>query len=54
MRANHQLESLVCNAIKCTRVQELGVRSWGTWGCEASKFPWTYDANEVGLKATGE
>lgn len=24
--------------------QELGVRSWPTWGCEASKFPWSYDS----------
>lgn len=24
--------------------QALGVRSWPTWGCEASKFPWSYDS----------
>ena len=23
-----------------------GVFSWGTWGCGASKFPWTYDSSE--------
>jgi uncharacterized protein len=23
-----------------------GCRRWGTWGCEVSKFPWTYDSNE--------
>ena len=22
------------------------VFSWGTWGCDVSKFPWTYDSNE--------
>lgn len=22
------------------------VFQWGTWGCEASKFPWSYDSNE--------
>ncbi|KAL7506048.1 hypothetical protein ACHAXN_003402 [Cyclotella atomus] len=23
-----------------------GVFNWGTWGCPASKFPWTYDSSE--------
>lgn len=23
-------------------LQELGVKSWPTWGCEKSKFPWSY------------
>ena len=23
-----------------------GVFSWGTWGCDVSKFPWSYDSNE--------
>jgi uncharacterized cupin superfamily protein len=23
-----------------------GVFNWGTWGCDVSKFPWTYDQNE--------
>jgi len=23
-----------------------GVFGWGTWGCPASKFPWTYDSSE--------
>ncbi|CAB9507032.1 Enzyme of the cupin superfamily [Seminavis robusta] len=27
-------------------LEKKGVFSWGTWGCEASKFPWTYDSNE--------
>eukprot|EP00878_Enallax_costatus_P030338 GHUV01033027.1.p2 GENE.GHUV01033027.1~~GHUV01033027.1.p2 ORF type:complete len:110 (+),score=14.01 GHUV01033027.1:64-393(+) len=24
-----------------------GVRSWPTWGCEVSKFPWSYSENET-------
>ena len=32
---------LACDA---PHPQELGVRSWPTWGCEASKFPWSYDS----------
>lgn len=28
-------------------LQELGVRSWPTWGCEVSKFPWSYSENET-------
>eukprot|EP00563_Minutocellus_polymorphus_P018887 CAMPEP_0197723816 /NCGR_PEP_ID=MMETSP1434-20131217/5973_1 /TAXON_ID=265543 /ORGANISM="Minutocellus polymorphus, Strain CCMP3303" /LENGTH=95 /DNA_ID=CAMNT_0043309107 /DNA_START=131 /DNA_END=418 /DNA_ORIENTATION=- len=27
-------------------LEEKGVFNWGTWGCEASKFPWSYDSNE--------
>lgn len=27
-------------------LDEQGVFNWGTWGCEASKFPWSYDSNE--------
>lgn len=27
-------------------LEKKGVFSWGTWGCEASKFPWTYDSAE--------
>jgi hypothetical protein len=23
------------------------VSSWPTWGCEASKFPWSYSENET-------
>jgi uncharacterized cupin superfamily protein len=27
-------------------LEKKGVFSWGTWGCGASKFPWSYDSNE--------
>ena len=27
-------------------LEKKGVFSWGTWGCGASKFPWTYDSSE--------
>mmetsp|Transcript_16559 Transcript_16559/g.33883 ORF Transcript_16559/g.33883 Transcript_16559/m.33883 type:complete len:160 (+) Transcript_16559:198-677(+) len=30
-----------------TIVDQLGCRSWGTWGCEVSVFPWTYDDDEI-------
>lgn len=30
-----------------SRLSELGVRQWPTWGCEKSKFPWTYSAKET-------
>lgn len=29
-----------------SRLQELGVRSWGIWTKEASEFPWYYDEQE--------
>ncbi|XP_062225751.1 uncharacterized protein LOC133924295 [Phragmites australis] len=28
-------------------LSELGVRQWPKWGCEQSKFPWTYSAKET-------
>ena len=27
-------------------LKKKGVFNWGTWGCEVSNFPWTYDSNE--------
>ena len=27
-------------------LKKKGVFDWGTWGCEVSKFPWTYDSSE--------
>ena len=30
-----------------SRLRSLGVSSWGTWTKEVSKFPWTYDAQEI-------
>ena len=29
------------------KLQELDVESWGTWGCEVSKFDWEYDSKET-------
>ncbi|CAN0556229.1 unnamed protein product, partial [Ectocarpus sp. 8 AP-2014] len=26
-------------------IKALGARSWPTWGCGVSKFPWTYEAS---------
>ncbi|XP_062185807.1 uncharacterized protein LOC133889305 [Phragmites australis] len=30
-----------------SRLSELGVRQWPKWGCEKSRFPWTYSAKET-------
>lgn len=44
-------ESQQCGNVPCVHppavLQELGVQSWPTWGCEASKFPWSYSENET-------
>ncbi|CAL5068047.1 unnamed protein product [Urochloa decumbens] len=32
---------------RLSRLSELGVRQWPKWGCEKSKFPWTYSAKET-------
>mmetsp|Transcript_7387 Transcript_7387/g.20872 ORF Transcript_7387/g.20872 Transcript_7387/m.20872 type:complete len:129 (+) Transcript_7387:593-979(+) len=42
-----------CNPSKAFLEAE-GVTSWGTWGCEASKFPWTYSENEKAYILEGE
>ena len=33
---------------------ELGVRSWPTWECEASTFPWHYDERETCYLLAGQ
>ena len=29
------------------QVEEQGIRSWPTWGCQPSTFPWTYTESET-------
>ncbi len=36
------------------RLSELGVDSWGTWGCEESTFDWSYSDDEVCYVKEGE
>eukprot|EP00958_Prasinococcus_capsulatus_P014325 scaffold1504_cov417-Prasinococcus_capsulatus_cf.AAC.65 len=28
-------------------LEKMGVRSWPTWGCEVSNFPWSYANSET-------
>ena len=35
-------------------LKEKGVFGWGTWGCEASTFPWTYSQSESCYLLEGE
>lgn len=35
-------------------IEKLGCRSWDTWGCEPSTFPWTYSSDEVCLILAGD
>lgn len=37
-----------------TDAERQAASSWPTWGCEASTFPWTYDARETCLLLEGE
>ncbi|KAJ9676439.1 hypothetical protein PVL29_025121 [Vitis rotundifolia] len=30
-----------------SRLTQLGVKSWPKWGCEPSKFPWTFTTKET-------
>lgn len=34
-------------------IEKMGIRSWGTWGCEISTFPWKYDDPETCLVLEG-
>ena len=34
-------------------IEKLGVKSWPTWGCNVSKFPWTYEETETALLLKG-
>ena len=34
-------------------IAKLGVKSWSTWGCGASKFPWTYGDQETAYMLQG-
>ncbi len=36
------------------RLEEMGVFSWPIWEKEVSRFPWTYDADEVCYILEGE
>ena len=35
-------------------VDELGIKNWPIWTCEASSFDWTYDDKETCLLLEGE
>ncbi|CBN73800.1 hypothetical conserved protein [Ectocarpus siliculosus] len=35
-------------------IKALGARSWPTWGCGVSKFPWTYEGTETCLILEGD
>jgi hypothetical protein len=35
-------------------LERLGVNSWGTWGCDVSRFDWHYDATETCYLLEGE
>ena len=35
-------------------VNELGIKNWPIWTCEASSFDWTYDDQETCLLIEGE
>jgi len=36
------------------QLESLGVRSWPTWGCGVSTFPWTYNEQETCLLLEGD
>ncbi|HIA31193.1 MAG TPA: DUF861 domain-containing protein [Candidatus Marinimicrobia bacterium] len=37
-----------------TELEDLGVRNWPTWSCEASDFPWEYSDQETCFLLDGD
>ncbi|HIN96382.1 MAG TPA: DUF861 domain-containing protein [Candidatus Marinimicrobia bacterium] len=37
-----------------TELEDLGVRNWPTWACEASDFPWEYSDQETCFLLDGD
>ncbi|KAL7581586.1 hypothetical protein ACA910_022144 [Epithemia clementina (nom. ined.)] len=35
-------------------LEKKGVFKWGTWGCDAGSFPWTYGENESAYLLAGK
>ena len=45
---------LVTSPCPESTVEELGIKSWPIWTCDASSFDWTYDDKETCLLLEGE
>ena len=45
---------LVTSPCPDSKVEELGIKNWPIWSCEASSFDWTYDDKETCLLLEGE
>ena len=45
---------LVTSPCPDSKVEELGIKNWPIWACEASSFHWTYDDKETCLLLEGE
>ena len=45
---------LVTSPCPDSTVEELGIKSWPIWTCEASSFDWTYDDKETFQSLKGE
>ena len=42
-----RMSSIVVRKATDADFAKLGIRSWPTWGCGVSKFPWTYGDSET-------
>ena len=54
----HSIELLMSILVtyRCpeSTIEELGIKKWPIWTCEASSFDWTYDDKETCLLLEGE
>ena len=50
----HLLSISVTSPCPKTTIEELGIKNWPIWTCEASSFDWTYDDMETCLLLEGE
>lgn len=42
-----RMSSIVVRKATEADISKMGIRSWPTWGCEVSRFPWTYGESET-------
>ena len=58
IKITHSIELLMSIIVTSpcpeSKVEELGIKNWPIWTCEASSFDWTYDDKETCLLLEGE
>ena len=40
------MSEIIVKQLSENEIQEKGIRSWSTWSCDKSEFPWEYSEKE--------